>query len=651
MMKLHPHDRRARDERGTAFVATLFATAALGAMAYATTILASTEVNDSRRSLMDMKTLSLAEAGIEQSVAWVQDVIKKSQPDPITGVENALSVSGVLTERLLFDALPVLDGGSKVGEYTSSVRAKKRDGGLDLVIRATGYFPAAPKNMRNKQNAPRRKSIEVTVRLEHEPGSVFDYAYFINNWGWLYGNTIFCNGNLRSNGQFDAGGYAPTIEGQTTYEGFEWIGGSAHLLGYMDSNKDGLQDGNDGGIWSGWDIVGHSNVKGLGGQSQNQHDFQNSVEMPNLSDLSVYERKATGSIKVGGVTMSDSVYGDNPSEKQNLYLVGTKKDPIEITGTVVVRGHVVIQGVVKGQGSIYSGGNVYIPSNVEYFSSPTSKRPHSTTQADTQGWITSNKSRDMLGLFARENIVAGDFTNSTWRSYVGWWLGHSNNQSAEDAGEDLIPNTLKGRDGIAKTADDDVLEGDGVWTVERYSKADLAAGLIPAGKNVGDPIPATGEDIDGDGVQDMTLTLADLELPSGGAMSSSDWGGNLPVGGVSKYSDIASMKMTNIDATLYTNHAMAWTALPGSGNDIEVNGALIARNEAIIYGADSITFNYDCRLLGGNQGFAQTLFELPQVVAPLRTVSWRALDFDPYSEQMKHAWDRVTATTNGGKVK
>ena len=648
-MKLQ-QDRFA-DERGTAFVATLFATAALGAMAYATTILASTEVTDSKNALMDMKTLSLAEAGVERSVSWLQDVIKKSQPDAIGGVERALTSGGKLTERMLFDAAPVRDGSVKVGEFTSSVDAKKRDGGLDIVIRATGYFPAAPKNMKNKNNAPLRKSIEVTVRVEHEPSSIFDYAYFLNNWGWFYGNTIFCNGNLRTNGQFDAGGYTPTIDGQSTYDKMEWIGGSAHLLGFKDTNGDGLNDGQDGGIWSGWDIVGHQNVKGLGGQSRNQHDFQDSVEMPNLNDLSVYEKKATGSIKVGGVTLSDNIYGDDPSEKQNLFLVGTKKDPIEITGTVVVRGHVVIQGVVKGQGAIYSGGNVYIPSNIEYFNAPALKRPKSNTLADTQGWVTSNKSNDMLGLFSRENIVAGDFTNSTWRSYVGWWLGHNLNKSAEDAGEDLIPNTLKGKDGIANTADDDVLEGDGVWTVERYTNADLAAGLIPPGKNVNDPIPGTGEDIDGDGVQDGTIGLADLELPASGAMTSSDWGGNLPVGGVAQYSDIASMAMTKIDATLYTNHAMAWTALPGSGKDIDINGALIARNEAIIYGADSINMNYDARLLGGNTSFGQSAFELPKVVAPLRTISWRALTFDPYSEDMKHSWDKTAPTSSTKGIK
>ena len=56
------------------------------------------------------------------------------------------------------------------------------------------------------------------------------------------------------------------------------------------------------------------------------------------------------------------------------------------------------------------------------------------------------------------------------------------NSSSEDAGEDGIPGTADGRDGVTGTSDDDVLEGDGSWTVETYSLEDAALGLIPPGE-------------------------------------------------------------------------------------------------------------------------------------------------------------------------
>ena len=51
--------------------------------------------------------------------------------------------------------------------------------------------------------------------------------------------------------------------------------------------------------------------------------------------------------------------------------------------------------------------------------------------------------------------------------------------------------TRAGRDGILGTADDDTLDGDGIWTTSLYTAAQQAQGLIPAGKNVGDPAVVT----------------------------------------------------------------------------------------------------------------------------------------------------------------
>ncbi|MEZ5975385.1 MAG: hypothetical protein R3E96_11255 [Planctomycetota bacterium] len=159
--------------------------------------------------------------------------------------------------------------------------------------------------------------------------------------------------------------------------------------------------------------------------------------------------------------------------------MGTNSKPIVINGPVVVRGDVLISGVVEGQGVIYSGGNTYVPDSIEYKHGPPQPRPQHNFQDQTEAWLTASKNTDFLGLFSAENIVVGDFTNPSWRSNVGAWMTSSMNQSAEDAGEDGIPNTAAGRDGILGTADDDVLEGDGVFTVEFYSAADAAAGMIP----------------------------------------------------------------------------------------------------------------------------------------------------------------------------
>jgi hypothetical protein len=402
--------------------------------------------------------------------------------------------------------------------------------------------------------------------------------------------------------------------------------GTATLAGYHDDNGDGLQDGNDGGVFSGWSIVNTQNLQGNGGHASNQHSFQPQVPMPNLSDLSAYEANAiqqNGSITIGGVQVTNAVYGDEPGEKSNLYLVGTAANPITLHGPVVARGNVIISGYVTGQGVLYSGGNIYAPDSVKYVNPPSTPRPVNNTQTATQNWLTANWNKDFLGLFAKENIVIGDFTHWIWQYYVGSWMADSLNASAEDAGLDGIPNTRAGKDGIMGTSDDDVLEGDNVFTIQHYTAQDAALGLIPAGKNVGDPIPGTGEDIDGDGVYDPQTTLANVINTT--PLDTTHWGGNMPPTGIANYSDIASLYANHMDAVFYTNHTFCWTVLGGA--DAQVNGCVVSRNEDIIYGTPSIQFNQDCRLLGGGSGLAAGW--LPQTVQPVAVLRWTKLDHDP----------------------
>ena len=279
--------------------------------------------------------------------------------------------------------------------------------------------------------------------------------------------------------------------------------------------------------------------------------------------------------------------------------------------------------VIKGQGAIYSGGNVYVPNNLQYADAPSTSRPANNTQAATETWLEANRNKDFVAIMARENVVLGDHTNGTWRSYVSSWLAHAMNKSREDAGEDGIPNTRKGRDGILNTADDDVLEDDSQWTVQRYTADDLARGLIPAGKSVNDPIPGTGEDIDGDGAYDNTLTIANLDLPA--ALNTTNWGGTIT--GSMTFSSIASGAMTRLDGAFYTNHAFAWLTTPSSA--INMNGAMVSRNESVIYGGPGLYMNYDARLLGGSNTVLGDL--LPKTIAPVIVRDWTTLPNDPHA--------------------
>lgn len=612
-------------ERGTALVGTLVVFTGVLGLVYATTVISTVDMHGSRDALDVLRADQLAESGHESAIHFLSRAVQNTAYlDPIEGLEELF---GGATSIQPFVAEPLLDGVRVAGAYSTRIELDEvTDTAVTLTILSTGYVPDAPQNLPAGEPVDAWSSSATTVRYSLEPSAVFDNAYFINNWGWFYGNTILCKGNARSNGQFDAANYRPLVTGQATYDSVSWDGSTATLSGYRDDNGDGLEDGEDGGIFAGWDIVGADRVRGRGGQERNQHDFQEQVDMPNLSDLTQYEEQAVksgASLSVGGIRI-DGVYGDDAGESGNLYLHGTAADPVQIDGAVVVQGDVIISGYVTGQGAIYSGGNVYCPDSVQYVNPPPDARPDGDTQEATEDWLSDNWDKDFLGLFARENVVLGDHTHPWWQYYVKRWMSSSMNKSYEDAGEDGIPNTRAGRDGILGTADDDVLEDDGVFTVETYTEEHADLGLIPPGKNVGDVIPGTGEDIDGDGVYDDTTTYEDdmaFDVP----LDTAHWGGNMPPGGIANYSDVATLYANRFDAAFYTNHAFAWLVL---GNlPAKVNGSIISRNESIIYGTPNIHINYDCRLLGGNTGMAGNL--LPRVMQPVEVLRWRPLDEDP----------------------
>lgn len=608
-------------------VGVLVVALGLSGLLVATTTLSTVELQEAQHEHAELRAKMLAESGYERGVLLLETAVENyNAAGPIQGLRSLFAASKTIQP---FTDIPLTNGdGTQVGETSVSMTSvQESDSNIQIEIETTGYIPRAPGNLLPGERLEAWHSISVTVEYSLGASDVFDYAYFINNWGWLYGSTIVANGNIRSNGQMDFAGYKPTVNNQPTYDSVDWNGVTATLSGYRDTNGDKLQDGEDGGVFSGWDIVAAQNVRGNGGESRNQHDFEDRVDMPNLTDLTPYRQKATthgSSITIGGTQVSDAVYGDGVRETGNLYLEGTAANPIVLDGPVVIEGDVIIKGYVTGQGAIYAGGNVYVPDSIQYVDPPTSPRPAGSTQADTELWLSDNWNKDFLGLFATENVVVGDHTNSSWRSWVGGWMTSTMNSSKEDSGEDGIPNTSKGKDGIAGTADDDVLENDGTFTTDYYTAQDQTLGIIPPGKNVGDRVPGTGEDIDGDGLYDHTTGLSEIDFST--QLNTTNWGGNMPAAGISNYSSVASMYASRLDATFYTNHSFCYVVL--GSTPAEINGSLVCRNENIVYGTPTISFNHDSRLLGGNKGLAGPL--LPQSVAPMEVLRWVELDRDPH---------------------
>ncbi len=596
--------------------------------AFSLTMLTSStlQIKDAQAGGFDFASRHIAEAGFQLELFDV-----KTARDLATLVDPFIAIDAIDPDAdegdghfsLVKSAEPIINSkGAIVGEcdvyvdVTGRVTAESRE----VVIVSIGYAPSKD-DYENNLSTAKKTEVRGTVAVNLGKSKVFDYAYFINHWGWFYANTLTVNGSVRSNGQFDFGGYAPTVNGSPRYESSN----GTDLIGYIDDNEDGLEDGLDGGAYSGFSIVSAQNVQGMAADPANQHNYQEQVQMPNLHSLTVYESMATStgtSVSVGGSVVASGVLGDDAGEPQNLYLEGTAADPIVLNGSVVVRGDVILKGVVTGQGAIYSGRNVYVAGSLEYLNGPATPRPAGNDEASVEAWLQANQSSDALGLFARENVVVGDYTDPSFAAYIGPWLSHWLNESSEDAGSDGIQNTAAGMDGVLGTPDDDVLEGDGVWTVDYYTTEDATLGLIPSGFSVGDPVPGSGEDLDGDGVKDADITLSDFNTQASMG-NSSEWAGNMPTG-VSSFSDVATIYIDKIESSFYTNHAIA-ALMFNFGGTVTINGSIVSRNESLVYGANHCYMNHDPRLLGSD--VARTYgVQMPLDWQPLEVTAWTFVD-------------------------
>ncbi|MBU4457920.1 MAG: pilus assembly PilX N-terminal domain-containing protein [Candidatus Omnitrophica bacterium] len=355
------------------------------------------ELKHTERQLDRQKAFFLAEAGIERGIWRVKNsnIVNaetfqlKGDQDPVNYLEDE-NINVTITD---------LGGGSYQVISTSQV--------------GTGT-----------------KTLNVIVQ-KGAPSRVFDYGYFINNWGWFYGSGITAKGDVRSNGRFDFRS-RPRVDGEI-------------CAGYE------IYDGGQG-------------IRGKGGNPENQHPFSEKLDMPNLYDLSYYEDKARtrgGSIVVDGTTLIEGIFGDDEDETGNIVLVGTSSKPIEINGTVVVRGDVVIKGVIKGQGVIYAGRNIYVADDIRYKNAPSSPRPSGNNPSAADNWVNAHKDNDLVGFGAAENIIMGDYTGRTGGSwYSNYWLF---GMGDEDVGQDGIPDTndLYEDDGVFQSQYED-LDGDGV---------------------------------------------------------------------------------------------------------------------------------------------------------------------------------------------
>lgn len=429
--------------------------------------------------------------------------------------------------------------------------------GADVRLIAIGEVPATYLGGTGTVKA----IIALTVSYELGPSPVFNYAYFVNNFGWLWGGGITTNGDVRSNGNFSFNG-SPEINGDIYASVNPALGATGDITGnsknvtlsqYASQAPERARPSNP-------TDPSNPDTAYEGGYNGSSQRFPNQsvLNMPYLGDLQNYRDLAQ--LKDGTITQVDSGTGQTVTLVDNVYsgngpdatagtgddgsliLVGTATNPIMINGPVVVNSDVIIKGVVQGQGTIYAGRNIHVVGDVTYKNGPGWTKPDSDPQATAQ----TNKTKDFLGLACKGNIIVGDYTRSDWITNVRPYLrppftqGYEIDPSDASIGYDTNPDPTNYFFNGDYTAYDGGKKADN--TNRRFYESS---------------------------VSDNTIRSV----------------------------AVSSSQIRQVDAVTYNNHAFS-----GKVGAFSINGCLVCRDEAIIY-SGSIKLNYDMRAYGNGMEY------------------------------------------------
>ncbi|MCM8813355.1 MAG: pilus assembly PilX N-terminal domain-containing protein [Candidatus Omnitrophica bacterium] len=405
------------------------------------------------------------------------------------------------------------------------------------------------------------RTYRAVLRYSMCPSRVFDYSYFVNNFGWFSGGGITSNGDIRSNGNFDFGGN-PKVNGDVFASVNPALGAAGTITGnskkdtiayYRNHAPDQARPTNPAADPQ--DIDGDSLVEefpyadGYDGTSD-RNPAQQLLDLPYLGDLQYYKNLAasySGRISQAGAPLITNVHNGN------IVLIGTDADPIEINGPVVVTGDVLIKGKVKGQGTIYAGRNVHVIADVTYVDPPVWPKP----DTDPAGTDTRNNTKDFLGLAAKGNVIIGDYTRNDWKTNVGNYLKPPFTQAYEVDPTD-----------------------NGIGYVTQYSGGKpYFNGNYTANDG--------GTKADGSSRKYYESSYTDAYVQSIAVSASS---------------------IREVNAVVFTNHAFA-----GKVGAFTWNGSIVSRDEALVY-SGSIDINYDVRTK--DKGGTQHDFFLPRELAP-----------------------------------
>ncbi len=620
-MQTHKHRRI----RGSTMVTTLI----MGGLATITGVayldIATQDLRTASARMREVAAQNLAEGGLN---AITQDIWRQFKiAQRFDSLQSALTGASPTNPRWVRTG--VFAG---VGNYTASVIGYTQPDSFTrrITVRSVGWIDRNG-NGQLDANEP-RQVIDQTFDLALSRSAVFDYAYFVNNYGWMYGfsnEQLVMNGDSRSNGDFEfrygSGGppvfngtimaspnekLSPRAEGRIILPGGNQTPRQWNNTDYTtrqltnpwmrqayNNTLHGALGSSTFNLWRDYlynaqgQMVNGSpfgavlaDVNGTRNFSNQTLDTRPTSEMilPDLNDLNYYinlsqtwrNPKATFSDGLPNPNFNQPARIEVWNPQQNRYvrvdtngvingsiaLIGYANRPIRIHGPITVTQDVVIRGYVEGQGTIYAGRNVHIVGDVIY------KNPPDFRGNVLNTVLATNERSDALGLAARGSIMMGN-TRQFGDPYPLRYMTPPFTRGRYDENGNWIPPF-------------DARQVDSTGRM-RYQSAFGDAGQV-----------------------EIERLSQQIDINQDGTIDTDERG------------------ISRIDAVMFTNFVGGGN-LATDGRGLSVNGAIIAKDEAMVLYSLPLRFNYDWRIRERSLDDQPLInIELPRVASVMR-LAWQ----------------------------
>lgn len=579
--------RKGRLQRGAAFV-TAFVLMSLVAVATVTYVNSATQrYRSAMRQSWEVQTTHLCEAGVQSVLRELWRPFKTTQK--FENMDSATSGASAANPRV-----PMAGNIPGVGNFSAGVVMEYMPTGNTyqriVNVRAVGWIDRN-NNGQLDANEP-QKIVDVSATYELARSQVFDYTYFVNNYGWMDGfnqTDLIVNGDMRANGNFTFSNGTPTINGSVIASSNEkltppaaglvnlnplkWSNstyatnnatnprarmaynsaimgakGSAAFDGWRDyifdtagsivNNKiSGAIAGDTNGIRS-WD---RTSTASAGTQATLDPNPTEEVIMPDLSDIGYYQTLSQTYVD------TKATYGDgtaNPNYNQGAWVEVWDQS---LNGGLGAYKRISTNGIVSGSAALI--GTLAKPIKIH-------------------GPVTFTQDAVIKGYFE------GQGTIYTGRNvHVVGSIRYKNPPDFRGTNQTVIDNANEKRDMIALAARGSVMMGN----PQSFGSPYPLAYMTP-------PFTKGRYDDNGNWIPPFDA----MQIDSTGFRRYQSVMGNT-------YLNSISESVNQIDAILYTNYLGGGNIGTGGGG-VQFNGSIISKDEAMVLFSLPLVMNYDSRI-------------------------------------------------------